>query len=127
MILASSNLGEEVAVLADRSERAERSARNRQRHVRRHLRAGFWRRQRPDQLEPQMTAQDLLRRFSLALAVWREARGESLLGKLLVAQTIEKSNCSAGDFIGFGSSASGRAQPPRDCEGSPAPQRADHG
>lgn len=31
----------------------------------------------------------LLRVFVLALAVWREARGESPLGKLLVAQTIE--------------------------------------
>lgn len=31
----------------------------------------------------------LLRRFILALAVWREARGESPLGQLLVAQTIE--------------------------------------
>lgn len=31
----------------------------------------------------------LLRRFALALAVWREARGEPPLGKLLVAQTIE--------------------------------------
>lgn len=31
----------------------------------------------------------LIRRFALALCVWREARGESLLGKLLVAQTIE--------------------------------------
>lgn len=32
---------------------------------------------------------DLLRRFALALATWREARGESLLGKLLVCQVIE--------------------------------------
>ena len=31
----------------------------------------------------------LLRQFTLALCVWREARGESALGKLLVAQTIE--------------------------------------
>jgi spore germination cell wall hydrolase CwlJ-like protein len=31
----------------------------------------------------------LLRRLAIALAVWREARGESLLGKLLVAQVIE--------------------------------------
>lgn len=31
----------------------------------------------------------LLRLFALALCVWREARGESALGKLLVAQTIE--------------------------------------
>ena len=31
----------------------------------------------------------LLRRFILALAVWREARGETPVGKLLVAQTIE--------------------------------------
>lgn len=31
----------------------------------------------------------LLQRFALALCVWREARGESLLGKLLVAQVIE--------------------------------------
>lgn len=31
----------------------------------------------------------LLRRFALALCVWREARGESPLGKLLVAQVIE--------------------------------------
>src|SRR5215210_7568068 len=31
----------------------------------------------------------LLRRFSLALCVYREARGESMIGKLLVAQTIE--------------------------------------
>lgn len=31
----------------------------------------------------------LLRRFVLALAVYREARGESLEGKRLVAQTIE--------------------------------------
>ena len=31
----------------------------------------------------------LLRRFAIALCVWREARGESLLGKLLVAQVIE--------------------------------------
>lgn len=31
----------------------------------------------------------LLRRFALALCTWREARGESLLGKLLVAQTVE--------------------------------------
>lgn len=32
---------------------------------------------------------NLLRLFVLALAVWREARGESHRGKLLVAQTIE--------------------------------------
>ena len=31
----------------------------------------------------------LIRRFALALCVWREARGETLLGKMLVAQTIE--------------------------------------
>jgi len=31
----------------------------------------------------------LLRRFTLALCVWREARSESLLGKMLVAQVIE--------------------------------------
>lgn len=31
----------------------------------------------------------LLRRFVLALCVWREARGESPRGKRLVAQTIE--------------------------------------
>lgn len=31
----------------------------------------------------------LLRHFALALCTWREARGESLVGKLLVAQTIE--------------------------------------
>lgn len=31
----------------------------------------------------------LLRRFILALTVWREARGESPRGKLLVAQVIE--------------------------------------
>lgn len=31
----------------------------------------------------------LLRQFMLALCVWREARGESLLGQLLVAQTVE--------------------------------------
>lgn len=31
----------------------------------------------------------LLRLFALALAVWREARGEPLVGKLHVAQTIE--------------------------------------
>lgn len=31
----------------------------------------------------------LYRVFALALAVWREARGESPLGQLLVAQTIE--------------------------------------
>lgn len=31
----------------------------------------------------------LLRRFALALCVWREARGESARGKALVAQTIE--------------------------------------
>lgn len=36
-----------------------------------------------------MTPDNLLRRFALALAIWREARGEPLLGKLLVAQTIE--------------------------------------
>lgn len=34
-------------------------------------------------------ADGLLRRFLLALAVYREARGESALGKLLVAQVIE--------------------------------------
>lgn len=34
-------------------------------------------------------ARTLLRRFALALCIWREARGESLLGKLLVGQTIE--------------------------------------
>ena len=32
---------------------------------------------------------ELLPRFALALAVWREARGETVIGKLLVAQTIE--------------------------------------
>jgi N-acetylmuramoyl-L-alanine amidase len=32
---------------------------------------------------------NLIRRFALALCVWREARGETLLGKMLVAQTIE--------------------------------------
>lgn len=31
----------------------------------------------------------LLRHFTLALCTWREARGESTLGKLLVAQTVE--------------------------------------
>lgn len=31
----------------------------------------------------------LLRLFALAICVWREASGESLLGKLLVAQTVE--------------------------------------
>src|SRR3990167_8770964 len=31
----------------------------------------------------------LLRLFALSLVVWRESRGESTLGKLLVAQTIE--------------------------------------
>ena len=31
---------------------------------------------------------DLLRRFALALCVWREARGESVRGKTLVAQVI---------------------------------------
>lgn len=31
----------------------------------------------------------LLRRFALALCVWREARSESILGKVLVAQVIE--------------------------------------
>lgn len=31
----------------------------------------------------------LLRRFILALCVWREARGESFVGKMLVAQVIE--------------------------------------
>lgn len=36
-----------------------------------------------------MTPVDLLRTFALSLCVWREVRGESLLGKLLVAQTIE--------------------------------------
>lgn len=34
-------------------------------------------------------ASDLIRHFALALCVWREARGETLFGKLLVAQTIE--------------------------------------
>ena len=34
-------------------------------------------------------AVELLRRFTLALAVWREARGESLRGRCLVAQVIE--------------------------------------
>src|SRR5262245_34015245 len=34
-------------------------------------------------------AVELLRRFALALAVWREARGESLRGRCLVAQVIE--------------------------------------
>lgn len=34
-------------------------------------------------------ALQLLRRFALALATWREARGEPLVGKLHVAQTIE--------------------------------------
>lgn len=34
-------------------------------------------------------ARTLLRRFALALAVYREARGEPSIGKLLVAQTIE--------------------------------------
>jgi len=33
--------------------------------------------------------ESLLRVFCLSLACWREARGESLLGQLLVAQTIE--------------------------------------
>jgi len=33
-------------------------------------------------------APELARRFMLALAVYREARGESLVGKLLVAQVI---------------------------------------
>lgn len=32
---------------------------------------------------------ELIRRFSLALCIWREARGESILGKLLVGQVIE--------------------------------------
>lgn len=36
-----------------------------------------------------MSAIDLLRQFALALCVWREARGETLLGKVFVAQTIE--------------------------------------
>jgi|TARA_Y100000310_G_C20645096_1_gene796090 spore germination cell wall hydrolase CwlJ-like protein len=36
-----------------------------------------------------MTPDELLRRFVLALAVYREARGESAYGKQLVAQTIE--------------------------------------
>lgn len=36
-----------------------------------------------------MSAQLLLRTFILALVVWREARGESALGKLLVAQVVE--------------------------------------
>lgn len=36
-----------------------------------------------------MTPRDLLRVFALALCVWREARGETMLGKLLVAQTVE--------------------------------------
>lgn len=35
-----------------------------------------------------MTSTDLLRQFMLALCVWREARGESPLGKRLVAQVI---------------------------------------
>lgn len=34
-------------------------------------------------------ASSLIRRFALALCVWREARGEPMLGKLLVAQVIE--------------------------------------
>ena len=34
-------------------------------------------------------AKQLLRRFALALCVWREARGEPLAGMVLVAQTIE--------------------------------------
>lgn len=36
-----------------------------------------------------MDPTDLARTFILALAVWREARGEPMLGKLLVAQVIE--------------------------------------
>lgn len=36
-----------------------------------------------------MDAKDLIRIFSLALCIWRESRGESLLGKLLVGQTVE--------------------------------------
>lgn len=36
-----------------------------------------------------MTPKDLIRLYTLALAVWREARGESVRGKRLVAQTIE--------------------------------------
>lgn len=36
-----------------------------------------------------MDARTVQRLFILALAVWREARGESPLGQLLVAQTIE--------------------------------------
>lgn len=31
----------------------------------------------------------LLKRFSLALCVWREGRGESQLGKVLIAQVVE--------------------------------------
>lgn len=36
-----------------------------------------------------MNAQELQRLYSLALVTWREARGEPILGKLLVAQTVE--------------------------------------
>src|SRR5262245_51021861 len=39
--------------------------------------------------KPMNAAVELLRRFALALAVWREARGESLRGKCLMAQTVE--------------------------------------
>lgn len=39
--------------------------------------------------EPAAPAVQLLRLFTLALCVWREARGESPLGQLLVAQTVE--------------------------------------
>lgn len=35
------------------------------------------------------TPEDLARAYILALAVWREARGEDAVGKYLVAQTIE--------------------------------------
>ncbi len=35
-----------------------------------------------------MTANELLARFLLSLCVWREARGESMRGKALVAQVI---------------------------------------
>lgn len=35
-----------------------------------------------------MTPADLLNRFMLALCVWREARGESKRGKLLVASVV---------------------------------------
>lgn len=36
-----------------------------------------------------MTPRDLVRVYTLALCVWREARGESALGQLLVAQVVE--------------------------------------